>query len=153
MKNQEEAMITLASYTALADADVDSAEIELIVKIGMMLSAENPIVINGEDITLEILREMITSAFDNYIETMTTSDDSALALGLLLKQEAEMITDEKMRLMTLKFCALVGAADGSLDDIEKLHVEVCHAVWADMNDGWDYSFFEALEKSGINVVK
>ena len=155
MERDVEAMVKLGLLVSLIDFDGHESEAKAIVDLANSIAAENPTVINGEDITSEIVEEVIMGFVDEWFEILKTGSPEVISQTTadILTSEAKCITDKRMRKITLKFCCIVGSADGIFEDIERLTIQGIHETWAGMNDGWDYDFIGALESAGVKVVE
>ena len=143
MDTQVKAMIGLATYTACADAEFEKEELQTIAGYGMALLGATE-EIKDVDVTFEKLIETMAGFVDSFDKD---ADDYGTYVSNLLRGEAQIITDNNIRILALNFCMMVAEADEEVEEGELAFLSFIHHVWADMNDGWDYSWTEAIEKA------
>jgi hypothetical protein len=140
MDKEIKAMIGLATYTACADADLEQEELATIGGIGLALLDDEK---TDSDATLdEILQTMaeFVEAFDK------EADDRPEYVINLLRTEAGKITSTDGRILATNFCMHVAEADSDIEDQEVIYIRIAHETWADMNDGWELSWDELVER-------
>jgi len=145
MDEQTEAMIGLGTLTACADMDLEDEEVEMIVAIGMaILDDEN----TDSDAVLHEVTDTVAKVVVNFNRGLQTedADDRVNHIINCLKTEAEKITDSEIRFNAIHFCMLVAEADSEVEQQEAVYMNCMHDVWAGMNDGWDLSYTEVIEK-------
>ena len=131
MNEQEKAVLGLGVYTALADGEADQAEISFISGVARE-------VLGGED------EDEFISIISGLLEAHGKAVEAG-AVGSLISEEAEKLTDESWRLLALKFCMHIARQDGEFEEVEGHTIGMMFDSWKSMDDGWDYSVQEAID--------
>jgi len=153
MKRDIKAMIKLGLYLAMADFEATKKELETHVGLAKYLADKNPTVINSKDITNIAFAEITEETFAEFMKIINLPEDKKISDGLLkaISQEAQYITNLKLRELTLKFCCVIALADKDFKNIEFSIIRYIHQYWVDMNDGWNKDLNVHLKRIGISI--